>query len=332
MSMKKKKRRSAERRRKRMRRRARLADARQWLPTQSGADVIDAYRRWYGVDPVCAIMELRSLGISISDEYEAQVRESWEERAKARAAKRAATRAERHAAKRVAQRTESRAAKRATKRRVEMAPELSDDLAFGGEWLPGDSWWDDDERSASCDEGEPEAEPEVGYDEAAGFELDGLDGDRDRTPEDGLLDDARTVDLRVEETEIESLDHEIVRVRMLLAADPAVLAGRVWGLIFAIGSFSFDDADADLDFAERDEWTADDMWRGLTFERGRLRFHADVVRDRCMRTTIELEPDGKITLETVNRGNAASEWISRLQGRSAAHMRGDDDWLEPIPF
>lgn len=311
-----------------MRRRARLADARPWLPKQSGEDVVDAYQRWYGVDPVCAIMELRLLGASITDEYEAQVREALALRANARAAKRVAQRAESHAAKRVAQ----RAAKRAAKQRVEVAPALSEELAFEDDWLPDDSWWGDDERSADWDEEGPEAEPEVGDDEAAGFELDGLDEDRDRTLEDGLLEEARTIDLIVMETEIESLDREMVRLRMILAADRAVLARRAWGLIFAIGMLSFDDADADLDFAERDEWTAADMWRGLSFEGGRLRFHADAVRGRCMRTTIEVEPDGKITLETVNRGEAASGWISRLQGRSATRAAEDDGWQEPIPF
>lgn len=312
MSKKKKKRRSTAKRRKRMRRPARLADARQWLPTQSGANVVNAYQRWYGVDPVCALRELRLLGIAISDEYEAQVRESLERRAKAHTAK--------------------RASKRAAKQRVEAAPELSDDLAFEDDWLPDYTWSGDDERSDDWDEEGPEAEPEAGYDESVGFELDGLDEDRDRTLEDGLLEEARTVDLRVEETEIENLGREIVRLRMILEADPAVLARRAWGLIFAIGSLSFDDADADLDFAEPDEWTASDMLRCLSFERGRLHFHADVVRGRCMRTTIELEPEGRITLKTVNRGDAASAWISRLQGRSATRVTEDDGWLEPIPF
>src|SRR5689334_9056214 len=64
-------------RRKRMRRPARLASARAWLPTYGGRNVVRGYARWYGVDPVCAIRELRLLGVSISDEYEGRSANPW---------------------------------------------------------------------------------------------------------------------------------------------------------------------------------------------------------------------------------------------------------------
>ena len=49
-------------RRRRMNREARLQSAKHWLPTYTGNDVVKGYRNWYGVDTVCAIVELRQLG------------------------------------------------------------------------------------------------------------------------------------------------------------------------------------------------------------------------------------------------------------------------------
>ncbi|MBZ0237964.1 MAG: hypothetical protein K8M05_36970 [Deltaproteobacteria bacterium] len=39
------------------------------------------------------------------------------------------------------------------------------------------------------------------------------------------------------------------------------------------------------------------------------------MRGRCLKTTIEIDWDGKITLETVNRGEAATRWVAKLQGK-----------------
>jgi hypothetical protein len=133
---------------------------------------------------------------------------------------------------------------------------------------------------------------------------------------------------------LESLEAECVRIRVTLEADPAALARCTWGLVFAIGALSFDDAAADLDLAESDEWTAGDMLRHLSFERGWLRFQADHVRGRRMKTTIEIDPDGRITLGAVDRGDAALRWLSRLQVKQATQEEEEEEeeWLEPIPF
>jgi hypothetical protein len=76
-------------RRKRMRRQARLATAPKWLSSYGGKDVVRGYGRWYAVDGLCAIKELRMLGVQVSEEYEARLRESSATIAKARAAQRA---------------------------------------------------------------------------------------------------------------------------------------------------------------------------------------------------------------------------------------------------
>jgi hypothetical protein len=57
-----------------MRRAARLMSAVTWLPRYGGKDVVRGYARWYAVDLVCAITELRMLGIHVPAEREERAR------------------------------------------------------------------------------------------------------------------------------------------------------------------------------------------------------------------------------------------------------------------
>jgi hypothetical protein len=50
-----------------MTRNARLQSAKHWIPSYSGRDIVKGYRKWYGVDTVCAILELRQLGVGIPE-------------------------------------------------------------------------------------------------------------------------------------------------------------------------------------------------------------------------------------------------------------------------
>lgn len=52
-----------------------------------------------------------------------------------------------------------------------------------------------------------------------------------------------------------------------------------------------------------------DMVRGPTYPGGRIRFSADYVRGRSMKTTVEIFPDGKTLVETASRGEAATCWV-----------------------
>ena len=63
-------------RRKKMTRTARLQSARssRWVETYKGKNIIQGYCKWYGIDPLCAVIELRALGVHISAEREAQLR------------------------------------------------------------------------------------------------------------------------------------------------------------------------------------------------------------------------------------------------------------------
>jgi hypothetical protein len=297
--------------RKRMRRRARLADAREWLSTHRGANVVEDYARWYGVDLLCTVIELRRLGEPISEERVAQVRADLEQRARERTAARAAQRANKHAT------SEQQRAKRKrtrAKQRALLASDIPFDLRYGDESVLGWPWTGD---GCGAEEGRTPST---------------FDGDEDRSLEYELLADTRDLQLRVIGTQVVRREEEIVGVRLILTDDPAQLAKCGWGLIYAIGMLSFADADADLDFAERDRWRTGDMLRCLSFEQGRLRFHADEVRGRCMRTTVEIDPEGKILIETAGRGEAALRWISKLRAREGTPGIKSDTRLEMIPF
>jgi hypothetical protein len=55
-------------------RKRRLAAAKHWLPKFTGKNIVRGYRKNFGVDWVCAINELKMLGIDIDPTYEAQLR------------------------------------------------------------------------------------------------------------------------------------------------------------------------------------------------------------------------------------------------------------------
>lgn len=82
-------------RRKRLRRPARLRAAVQWRSGYGGKHIVRGYARWFGVDLVCAIVELRMLGVAVDAEYEQQLRRTIAARAEARARRRATRLAER---------------------------------------------------------------------------------------------------------------------------------------------------------------------------------------------------------------------------------------------
>ena len=74
-------------RRKRMKRATRLrnAVATQWVQNYGGTHIVKGYRRWYGVDVTCAVLELRLLGVDITAEQEAQWQRGVKERTAANA-------------------------------------------------------------------------------------------------------------------------------------------------------------------------------------------------------------------------------------------------------
>lgn len=59
--------------RKRYNRRQRLYVAERWIPTYTGKNIVKGYSKWFGVDKVCAIIELELLGHEIDPEYKEQI-------------------------------------------------------------------------------------------------------------------------------------------------------------------------------------------------------------------------------------------------------------------
>lgn len=106
-----------------------------------------------------------------------------------------------------------------------------------------------------------------------------------------------------------------------------------FGFIFAIGLLSFHDARprgySGMHFNAHDQWTAADMQRHLRYERGRLAFDADYVRGRMMKTTVTIYADGRFTLDTMNRGESATRWITRIQGKKVLAVVPASGDIEP---
>lgn len=75
----------------RMNREQRLSSARDtdWVHKYTGNNIIKGYRKRFGVDILCAIAELRRLGVAIDQKYENQVRQSIESAVRAKKRKQA---------------------------------------------------------------------------------------------------------------------------------------------------------------------------------------------------------------------------------------------------
>lgn len=118
-------------------------------------------------------------------------------------------------------------------------------------------------------------------------------------------------------TEPTAVDDVFMRIQFRIDRDDVSISA--FGLVFAVGVLSFHDARprgvSGKWFEEGDEWTVGDMLEHLRFERGELRMYTDYVRGRMMKTTVVIRGDGTCTLETVNRGERASRWLTHLQGK-----------------
>jgi len=79
-------------RRKRMKRPARLQSAQssEWVAKFQGKNIVKSYAKWFGVDLLSSIIELRLLGVPIELDRENQIRETLTQKAKAKAAQKKA--------------------------------------------------------------------------------------------------------------------------------------------------------------------------------------------------------------------------------------------------
>ena len=67
----------------------RLAAAGNWMAGYQGKNLVKSYRKWFGVDILCAVAELEMLGVRIDPDYKKQLQQSEDARRKALAEKRA---------------------------------------------------------------------------------------------------------------------------------------------------------------------------------------------------------------------------------------------------
>jgi ribosomal protein L34E len=52
----------------------RLRSVKDWIKSYSGKNIVKGYAKQYGVDKLCAVNELRILGVEIPEAYETQLR------------------------------------------------------------------------------------------------------------------------------------------------------------------------------------------------------------------------------------------------------------------
>ncbi len=65
-------------RRKRLTRKNRIGLSKEWIGNFDGKNIVIGYAKWYGVDLLCAIKELRMNGVTVDEEYEDEIKRSIE--------------------------------------------------------------------------------------------------------------------------------------------------------------------------------------------------------------------------------------------------------------
>src|SRR5438128_7542129 len=155
------------------------------------------------------------------------------------------------------------------------------------------------------------------------------DMEPDEPIEHELLRNAVVAEVTVTKVEVSptSTGDRYVRIEGRLGDDENTdVEWAAVGFIYAIGVLSFAAARprgvSGMHFEKEDQWTAADLLRHLRYERGRLVCETDYVRGRMMKTTVTVFPDGRVTLTTTNRGEAASRWVAQIQGKRV---------LRPVP-
>lgn len=162
----------------------------------------------------------------------------------------------------------------------------------------------------------------------------------DRLAGHELLKTGAAADFEVLHTEIlEGADPGEFSVRITLnfpvneATDETDLDWAAFGFLFVVATLSFNDARSrgvsDRDYIEGDEFQVGDLLGGLTWVAGELRFDADYLRGRRIKTRVVLRADGSGTLTTLGRGKAALRWLDRLKGKPLMQLAGDDSGEAP---
>jgi hypothetical protein len=153
----------------------------------------------------------------------------------------------------------------------------------------------------------------------------------DRTAGFSLLETGTVVEFQVAQTQI----HEgpdaaefTVEIQLEFPPDPDTeendLDWGAFGFLFVIGTLSFADArpreSSVIEYVEQDEFQVGDFINCLRWEGGALKFSADYVRGRRMKTDVVLWPDGSGRLSTTGRGKTPILWLERLKGKKSLRV------------
>ncbi len=138
--------------------------------------------------------------------------------------------------------------------------------------------------------------------------------------EHSLLKDATLLDFEVLETNIQpTVGNDDFHVVITLKTEDDLLDKCAVGFMFTLAMLSFHDARprgvSGQWFEDDDQLSIGDLLKDFQYRAGVLHYYGDYLRGRCLKTSIEVHPNGKLKLETVNRGQAATRWIERLQGK-----------------
>jgi hypothetical protein len=99
-----------------------------------------------------------------------------------------------------------------------------------------------------------------------------------------------------------------------------------FGFMFILAVLSFAEAKprnvSVIEYEERDELKLADFIERMRFVRGELRYDADYIRGRRVKTRIAVRSNGTVTVDTVGRGKSALRWLERMQGKKLMHLVG----------
>ena len=133
-----------------------------------------------------------------------------------------------------------------------------------------------------------------------------------------MIHNATLLDFEVVATTVEPTSgNDDFHVVIRLKTDDDLFEKAALGVMFTLAMLSFHDARprgvSGQWFGDDDQLTNADFLEG--FEYARALCTTDYVRGRCLKTMVQIHPNGRIALETGNRGQAATRWVARLQGK-----------------
>ena len=145
-------------------------------------------------------------------------------------------------------------------------------------------------------------------------------GDGDRAAGFELLKTATLIDFEVVETEVGDLAPEGSMKAFLQFTEPEDVEWGGLAFMFAVVAISFTEArpagHSDIAYAgDDDEFWVSDLVEHFKFEHGRLHVYVDYLRGRLVKTDIDVYADGKVVIQTVNRGQSLGRWLDRLKGK-----------------